>query len=54
MQAEWLSIDNETITFDSLDIAAAAMRQFAEAHGLGVSVSPDETYLHVLRLYATA
>ena len=37
-------------SFDSLEAAAGAMRQFAPDHGLAVSICDDQTYLRVRRL----
>jgi len=53
--ADWeLKDDSDYSTvyvhFDELRDLAAAMQQFARAHGLTVTLSSDETYLHVVRL----
>jgi len=48
--AEYNMPDIAEYYFDSLQDIAAAMRRVAGVHGLAVSVSRDETYLHVVRI----
>ena len=55
VEAKWLPHpDMHTVSgiesFDSLEAAAAAMQQYAADHDLAVSVSGDQTHLHVVRL----
>ena len=54
IQAEWLptpddAVECSTGSYDSFEAAAAAMRQFAPAHGLSVSIADDHAHLLVVR-----